>query len=162
MTFLPQITYDRQIDDATGVGTLAVSLPDRMAPFHSRTDAFGYQPAAAFDAIFWHAARQGVLALQFHHDPVRQGQALSQLYAGPESRWGRLLLDGGLGSCPADPASGDGCVRTPALNVRYDQGATGRLLQIDCGGNCRARTSRAPKVTRSHKRWGSGSGRDHK
>jgi hypothetical protein len=131
MTLLPQITYDRQIDDASGVGTLTVRVPDRRAPFHSRTEAVGYQPVAAFDAIFWHAARQGVLALQFHLDPVRQGQALSQLSAAPESRWGRLLLDGGLGPCPADPASGDGCVRTPALNLRYDQGDIGRLFRID-------------------------------
>jgi hypothetical protein len=125
------ITYDRQFVDATGFGTLTVNVSNHDASFHSINTGFGYQPVGgALNAVFWHWDHQGTSALHFHNEPFLQGQALSQVYLRPDSRWGSLLLGGGIGPCPADPASRSECVSTPSLNFRYPQGSRGQLTLI--------------------------------
>jgi hypothetical protein len=128
--FVKSTTYDRQFDDATGVGTLAVNVPDHDSPLHSISDAFGYQlQSGALDAVFWHQGNRGTSVLHFHDEPFLRGQALSQVYARPAGWLGSLLLGGGIGPCPAD-AAGNACVQAPSQNLRYPAGSRGQLSLI--------------------------------
>jgi hypothetical protein len=129
--FVNNIGYQRGIDDGSGFGDLTVTFPPDNALFKTVASAFGYLPAAgALDAIFWYEALQGTAALHYHDTPFRQGNALSEVFIQPQSRWEDLLIDGGLGPCLPDPVTGYGCVAAPALNFRYDEGSAGRLLLI--------------------------------
>src|SRR5205085_8213304 len=68
--FLKQITYNRQFDDTTGFGTLAVNVPDRDSPISSINNAYGYQSqTGALDAVFWHNGTNGKSVLHFHNLP---------------------------------------------------------------------------------------------
>jgi hypothetical protein len=125
------IAFDRRFDDATGFGTLAADVPTRDAPFHSTSTGFGYQPVPGeLDVVFWHRDRHGTSVLH-SRQTVLQGPAASQLYLRPGSRWGRLLLGGGIGPCPADPPSRSECVSTPSLNFRFPQGFHKQLSRIN-------------------------------
>jgi hypothetical protein len=128
--FVKSITYVRQVDDATGFGTLAVSVPDRDSPFHSFSNAFGYQlQGGALDAVFWRQGKRGTSVLHFHDEPFLRGQAVSQVYARSSSWLGSLLLGGGIGPCPPDTA-GNACLQAPALNLRYPAGSRGQLSLV--------------------------------
>jgi hypothetical protein len=128
--FVKGIAFDRQFDDATGFGTLAVDVPARDAPFHSTNTGFGYQPVPGeLHAVFWHRDRHGTSVLH-SRQAILQGPALSQLYLRTGSRWGRLLLGGGIGPCPADPPSRSECVSTPSFSFRFPQGFHKRLSMI--------------------------------
>lgn len=128
--FIKHITYDRQYDDATGFGTLAVNIPDRDSPISSINNAFGYElQTGALDAVFWHNGNNGKSVLHFHNQPFLSGQALSQVYTRPGTWLGKLLLGAGSGACPTD-AVGNACVQTPSLNLRYPAGTRGQLSFI--------------------------------
>src|SRR5262249_55867313 len=60
----------------------------------------------------------------------QQGQAVSQIYTQPGSKWNNLLSGGGLGPGTPDPVTGYDSIVTPSLNFRYPQGSSGRLLLI--------------------------------
>src|SRR5262245_60809336 len=128
--FVPGITYERLMDDASGFGDVNVGVPAGHNPFYSRNTGFGYEPAGALDAVFWHNGKLGKAVLHFHDEPFRQGQALSQVYTQPASRWDTLLTGGGFGPGTPDPTTGYNSIVTPSLNLRYDQGSRGRLLWI--------------------------------
>jgi hypothetical protein len=129
--FVREISYDRQFDDAAGSGTLKVNVPNRDGPFHSMNSGISYLLMnGALNGVFWHTDRRGTSALHFQDQPFLQGQAFSQLYLLPHTSWGRLLLGGGFGPCPAEPATGYQCVTAPSLNFRYPQGTHGRLSLI--------------------------------
>jgi hypothetical protein len=68
--------------------------------------------------------------LHFHDEPFRQGQALSQVYTQPASKWDNLLSGGGFGPGAPDPKTGYNSIVTPSLNFRYDQGSRGRLILL--------------------------------
>jgi hypothetical protein len=128
--FVPGITYERLMDDASGFGDVNVGVPDRHDPFYSRNTGFGYEPAGALDAVFWHNGKRGKVVLHFHDEPFQQGQALSLVYTQPASRWDTLLAGSGFGPGTPDAATGYNSIVTPSLNLRYDQGSRGRLLWI--------------------------------
>jgi len=131
--FVNKIEYQRDMNDNTGVGNLAVAVPAKESPFHTLSVGQGYAPVpgAAFNVVFWHDGRHEQAVLHFLNQPFRQGTAISQIYTEPHSRWDRLLNGGGLGPCAPHPVTGYGCVIAPALNLRYDEGGKGRLLSFD-------------------------------
>jgi hypothetical protein len=128
--FVPGITYERLMDDASGLGDVNVGVPAWHNPFYSRNTGFGYEPAGALDAVFWHNGVRGQAVLHFHDEPFRQGQALSQVYTQPGSKWDNLLSGGGFGPGAPDPTTGYNSIVTPSLNLRYDRGSRGRLMLI--------------------------------
>jgi hypothetical protein len=128
--FVPGITYDRPMNDVSGVGDVNVGVPARDTPFYSRNTGFGYAPAGALDAVFWYNGVHGKAVLHFHDEPFRQGQELSQVYTQPGSKWDNLLSGGGFGPGAPDPATGYNSIVTPSLNFRYDQGSRGRLMLL--------------------------------
>jgi hypothetical protein len=128
--FVPGITYDRLMDDATGVGDVNVAVPAKGSPFYSFNTGFGYGPAGALDTVFWHDGKHGKAVLHFHDEPFQQGQAQSQIYTQPGSKWDNLLSGGGLGPGTTDPVTGYHSIVTPSLNFRYGQGTSGRLMLI--------------------------------
>jgi hypothetical protein len=129
--YVGAITYQRTIDDTSGVGALAVNVPSRDSPLYSFNDALGYSPAqGALDAVFWHNGRRGTAILHFHEPSFRDGAAVSQIYTEPQSAWDSLFNGGGFGACAADPATEYDCVEAGSRNFRYDGGSRGRLLLI--------------------------------
>jgi hypothetical protein len=68
--------------------------------------------------------------LHFHDEPFQQGQAQSQIYTQPGSKWDNLLSGGGLGPGTTDPVTGYHSIVTPSLNFHYGQGTSGRLMLI--------------------------------
>jgi hypothetical protein len=129
--FVPRIAYQRDMDDATGVGNLAVDVPVRRSPFQTLATGLGYAPVlGALDAVFWHQNRRTTAALHFHDTPFQQGTAITSVYTKPGSPLDILLTGGGLGPCPPHPETGYRCVIAPALNIRYDEGTEGKLLLI--------------------------------
>lgn len=117
---IDKILYNRQIDDSSGVGTLTVSVPEDRPFLHSVNNAMGYQLAdGARDAVFWYNGTRRISILHFHDAPFKQGQALSQVYIRLGSRWNDLIAGAGSGTCAPDPQTGDPCVMSPSLNLRY-------------------------------------------
>lgn len=130
--FVKKLTYQRTMDDESGAGNLTVTVPSKKSPFKSVSTGFDYSlQEGALNAILWHDGRDGRVALHFHDEPFRQGTAISRVYTKPHSRWEELLAQGGLGSCPSDPETGYSCVNAVAINFRYDDGDSGRLLLIE-------------------------------
>jgi hypothetical protein len=129
--FVSKIGYQRDMDDATGVGDLIVSVPSKDSPFQTFSSGGGYVPMhGAFNAAFWHDGQRGQAVLHFLDQPFRQGTAISHIYTQPNSTWDALFDGGGLGPCDPHPETGYRCVIAPALNLRYDEGTRGRLLLI--------------------------------
>jgi hypothetical protein len=118
------------MNDASGVGDVNVGVPAKKSPFYSRNTGFGYAPAGALDAVFWYNGVHGKAVLHFHDEPFRQGQALSQVYTQPGSKWDNLLSGGGFGPGAPDPTTGYNSIVTPSLNFRYDHGSRGRLMLL--------------------------------
>ena len=117
---LKKIVYLRTINDTTGIGTLAVVVPDLQSPLASSSTGISLPAAAgAFDIVFWYDGAKGTAVLYFHDEPWQQGQAVSRIYTLPGSRWANLLAGGGLGPCGV--RAGLACVSSPALNLRYGQ-----------------------------------------
>jgi hypothetical protein len=127
--FVPQITYDRQIDVA-GVGTLTVGVPSKDSPFYSLNTAFGHTPAGPLNGFFWYEGKKGTTVLNFEIDVTEQGQVQSLIFTEPESPLNVLLAGGGYGPGPTDPETGYESVITPSVNLLYPQGSRGRLLLI--------------------------------
>lgn len=127
--FFEQIGYQRPMDDATGVGDLIVSLPERHPFLASANAGQGYAPVpnAANRAAFWVDGERGTAVLSFVDQPFRQGGAISRIYTRPNGSLNRLLEGGGLGPCPPDPNTGFPCILAPGLNFSYDQGTVGTL-----------------------------------
>jgi hypothetical protein len=128
--FVPRLTFDRQIDELSGVGELTVAVPSRQSPFRSVNTAFGYAPSSAIDAVFWHHGTKGTAILHFFNEPALRGDAISLVFTPPGGAWGDLLSGGGFGPGPTDPETGFNSVIAPALNFLYPQGSRGRLLLI--------------------------------
>jgi len=125
------ITYQRDMDDATGSGNLFVSIPAKHPFLYSMHTGFGYALApGALNAAFWHNGPRGTSVLNFTDQPFRQGNALSNIYTRPGSSLNALLDGGGLGPCTTDPQTGFNCIIAPSLNLRYDQGSIGKLQLI--------------------------------
>jgi hypothetical protein len=130
--FENKISYQREMNDATGVGDLIVTVPSKDTPFRTLNSGQGYAPAVgAFNAVFWHDGRKGKAVLHFRDQPFRLGTAASHIYTQPDSAWETLLHGGGLGPCASDPRTGFSCVTAPSLNLRYDEGSVGTLSLID-------------------------------
>jgi hypothetical protein len=129
--FVNKISYQRDMNDASGVGDLIVSVPSKKSPFHTFSSGQGYVPVpGAFNAVFWHDGKKGSAALHFLDQPFRQGTAISRIYTQPSSTWDNLFDGGGLGPCDPHPETGYKCVIAPALNLRYDEGTVGKLQLI--------------------------------
>jgi len=129
--FVNKIGYQRDMNDASGVGDLIVSVPSKDSPFHTFSSGQGYLPMpGAFNAVFWHDGQKGKAVLHFLDQPFRQGTAISHIYTQPNSTWDALFDGGGFGPCDPHPETGYRCVIAPALNLRYDEGTRGRLLLI--------------------------------
>src|SRR5262249_40785394 len=114
-------------------------VPAKSSPFYSINTGFGYAPAGALNAVFWHEGKNGTAALHFRDEPFEQGPALSQIYTQPGSRWDHLIEGGGLGPGTPGPVTGYGSVLSPSLNFRYREGTTGRLMLL--GRHDRAETT---------------------
>src|SRR5262245_62000395 len=126
--FFEQIGYQRTMDDATGVGDLNVSLPDRYPFLYSANTGQGYAPGqGVFRSSFWHDGERGTVVLSFFDEPFFQGNALSSIYTRPNGSLSGLFEGAGLGPCPTDPATGFRCILAPSLNLRYDEGTRGKL-----------------------------------
>src|SRR5262249_16778519 len=129
--FVNQIGYQRDIDDASGVGDLVVTVPNRDSPFSSVDNGQGYALVPGeLNAVFWHNSNECKAVLHFRHQPFREGNALSRIFTRPHSTWGALFDGGGFGPCAPEPRSGYNCVIAPSMNLRYDKGAVGKLLFI--------------------------------
>ncbi len=129
--FINKISYQRSMNDATGVGDLAVRVPAHNPLFFSLNTGQGYALApGALNAAFWHDGQKGKAVLSFSNQPFRQGNAISQLYTRPHSPLDTLVAGEALGPCPPDPNSGYSCIITAALNFRYDQGTVGKLQLV--------------------------------
>jgi hypothetical protein len=130
--FVNKISYQRNMNDATGVGDLIVSVPSKESPLHTFNSGQGYEPdAGALNAVFWHDGGNGKAALHFRNQPFRQGTASSRIYTQPNSTWETLFEGGGLGSCDPDPETGYSCVTAPAFNFRWDGGSDGTLVLVE-------------------------------
>jgi len=130
--FVDTIGYQRDMDDATGVGDLIVSVPARYPTLYSINTGQGYGAAhGAFNAVFWNDGQRGTAVLNFIDQPFLQGSAFSYIYTRPYSTLNALLDGGGLGSCSSDPQTGFNCVMAPSLNLRYDEGTVGKLQLIN-------------------------------
>jgi hypothetical protein len=132
--FFERIGYERTMDDATGVGDLIVTLPEKYPFLSSINTGQGYAPIpGAFAAAFWYDGHRGTVVLSFIDQPFRQGGALSRIYTRPNSSLGLLFDGGGLGTCPPDPKTRFKCILAPSLNLRYDNGTVGRLELVKPG-----------------------------
>jgi hypothetical protein len=121
--FVDKIQYRRDMDDASGIGSLIVSVPVHQSAFITVNSGLGYAPVPGpFNTVLWHDSDQGKAALHLHNESFRQGSALSQIYTQPHSFMEALLDGGGLGPCGTDPNTGYSCIVAPSLNLRYDQG----------------------------------------
>lgn len=130
--FVNKIGYQRNMNDATGVGDLIVSIPSKDSPFATFSSSLGYVPVpGAFNAVFWYNGRKGTAVLHFLDQPFQQGTAISYIYTQPSSTWDNLFDGGGLGPCNPHPATGYKCVIAPAVNLRYDEGTVGKLQLIE-------------------------------
>jgi hypothetical protein len=135
--FVNKISYQREMNDATGVGDLFVSVPSRDSPFKTVSSSEqGYALVTdsngsplPFNAVLWHDGSKGTAALHFLDEPFRQGQAIGQIYTQPQSKWEALFSGGGLGSC-APPDAPTSCVIAPSVNLKYDKGTLGKLVVI--------------------------------
>jgi hypothetical protein len=129
--FVDRIGYQREMDDATGIGDLIVSVPAQHPILYSINTGQGYALASgAFNAVFWNDGKRGTAVLNFIDQPFLQGSAISHIYTRPHSTLNSLLDGGGFGSCPQDPQTGFNCVTAPSLNLRYDKGTAGKLQLI--------------------------------
>jgi hypothetical protein len=129
--FVDAIAYQRDMDDATGVGDLIVSVPAQYPTLYSINTGQGYAPApGAFNAVFWNDGQRGTAVLNFIDQPFLQGSAISYIYTRPYSTLNALLDGGGWGLCPSDPQTGFDRVMAPSLNLRYDKGTVGKLQLI--------------------------------
>jgi hypothetical protein len=129
--FVDAIGYQREMDDATGVGDLIVSVPAQHPTLYSINTGQGYAPApGVFNAVFWNDGQRGTAVLNFIDQPFLQGNAISLIYTRPNSTLNALLDGGGLGPCSPDPQTGFNCVIAPSLNLRYDEGTVGKLQLI--------------------------------
>jgi hypothetical protein len=127
--YVSKIEYRREMDDATGVGNLSISVPSKLSPFGTFSTGQGYsRVAGAFNTVFWHDSRKGKTILHFLDEPFSQGTAISQIYTKPGSKWDTLFSGGGLGPCAAQAGTGYHCITAPALNMRYDEGTRGTLM----------------------------------
>jgi hypothetical protein len=125
------ISYQREMDDASGIGDLIVRVPDTDSAFSTVNSGQGYFPVpGALNAVFWHDGHKGTAVLHFLNQPFRQGSSISRIYTKPHSTWAALFDGGGLGPCSPDPRTGFGCVIVPGLNLRFDQGTAGKFLLI--------------------------------
>ena len=105
--FVNKITYERAMNDATGIGELIVNVPSKSNPLKTVNSGQGYAPApGAFNVVSWHDDSHEKAILHFRNEPFRQGVAVSQIYTHPESEWQMLFDGGGLGACPPDPETG--------------------------------------------------------
>lgn len=127
---IQDITYDRQMNDATGIGPLSVSVrPEKPLLEAANLGLDKYKPVAgALDGVFWYKGQKGTAVLHFHDKPFKQGVASSQISARPGSLLASLISGE---TCPSDPQTSYPCVVTPALNFRYRKGSSGRLLLIE-------------------------------
>jgi len=130
--FVDTIGYQRDMDDATGVGDLIVSVPAQHPTLYSINTGQGYAPApGAFNAVVWNDRQRGTAVLNFIDQPFLQGSAISYIYTRSQSTLNALLDGGGLGLCPPDLLqTGFDCVIAPSLNLRYDKGTVGKLQLI--------------------------------
>jgi hypothetical protein len=129
--YVSKIEYRREIDDATGVGTLSINVPSKLSPFSTFGTGQGYSRASgAFNTVFWHDGKKGRTVLHFFDQPFSQGTAISQIYTRPGSRWDILFSGGGYGPCPPQTGTGYSCISAPALNMRYDEGTKGTLMLV--------------------------------
>jgi hypothetical protein len=128
--FVPKLTYQRQIDDKTGVGQLAVNIPVKDSSFATFNTVTGYIDTGSLHAIFWHNGRHGITALNFNVPVIRQANGFSQVFTQPGSMLSTLITGGGFGPCMQDPETGFGCVLTPSLSFSFDKGDTGQLLLL--------------------------------
>jgi hypothetical protein len=130
--FIDRIGYQRNTDDATGVGDLIVTLPEHFPFLTSINSGQGYAPVpgGANRAAFWFDGDRGTVVLSFVDQPFRQGGAVSRIYTRPNGSLSLLLDGGGLGPCPSDPKTGFKCILAPGLNFSYDQGTAGTLYLI--------------------------------
>jgi len=129
--FVPELTYQRQIDDKTGVGQLAVNVPVKDSSFETFNTVTGYIDTGSLHAIFWHNGPQGITALNFNVPVIRQANGFSQVFTQPGSMLSTLITGGGFGPCMQDSETGFGCVLTPSLSFSFDEGDTGQLLIFD-------------------------------
>lgn len=130
--FVNKITYERSMNDTTGIGELIVNVPSKSNPLKTVNSGQGYAPApGAFNVVFWHDDGHEKAILHFRNEPFRQGVAVSHIYTHPESEWQMLFDGGGLGACPPDPETGYHCIVAPSINWRYDEGWIGTLLVDD-------------------------------
>ena len=139
--YVSKLKYDRDMDDATGVGNLSISIPSKDSPFSTFSVGYGYsRSAGAFNTVFWHDVRGGKAVLHFFDQPFSQGTAISQIYTKPGSKLDQLLSGGGMGPCAPQAGTGYHCISAPALNLRYDEGTVGKLMLIKEDDPLRFRT----------------------
>jgi hypothetical protein len=130
VSIVPNIAYDRQIDDASGMGSLGVALNSDHSSLQTLSTASGYQPAGTLVVVFWFKSDQGEGVLDLQHADYKQGPATSRVYPEAGSQLDSLLAGGGLGDCGSDPVTGDPCILAPALDLRYPIGSRGKLILI--------------------------------
>jgi len=128
--FNSHITYQREMDDETGVGNLEVVLSALAASLKFSDVGTGYAPANGLQAVFWHNGPNRKSVLHFQDDLIKEGNAYSQVYVRSDGPWANIVEGGGQGSCSSDPVSGFICVQAPSLNLRYPTGTKGELLII--------------------------------
>jgi hypothetical protein len=131
--FVEDIEYERNMDDASGVGNLFVNVPANDSPLMTLSSGQGYFPVpGALNGVFW-ADREDKdkVALHFLDEPFRQGNAIGQILTQSQTRWNTLFDGGGLGSCPTVPEPGYDCIIAPSLNLRFDGGTRGELILVD-------------------------------
>ena len=79
--YVPAIRYQRDMDDAAGVGDVLVEVPGKDSPFKTVNTGFSYAPmTGTLNAVFWYNCRNGKTALHYHNTPYRIGNASSQIY----------------------------------------------------------------------------------
>ena len=123
------LVYLRNINDATGAGTLEVVIPDLHSPLASANTAISLAPLpGATEGIFWHDGKLGTAGFYFRDAPRQVGNATSRIFTAPGTRWGNLFEGGGLGSCGSH--AGFACVSSPAANGLYPQGGTAYLFLV--------------------------------
>ena len=127
--FVKPLVYLRNINDATGAGTLEVVIPDLKSPLASANTGISLAPLpGATEGIFWHDGKLGTAGFYFRDAPQQLGNATSRIYTAPGSRWGNLFEGGGLGSCGSH--AGFACVSSPAINSLYPQGGQAYLFLV--------------------------------
>lgn len=126
------ILYDRQMDDLSGIGKLRVRIRTNKPLLLSVNKGLEYATVGdALDAVFWYEGKRGTAVLHFHDIPLEQGNGKSKVFTPPGSMLEELISGGGLGPCAPDPVTGYPCVLSRAMNLRYRNGSTGRLLLLE-------------------------------